>query len=296
MLKRYKGTEGRRLAYETYDRLLEMWGVDKKELDINTRYGKTHLITAGSRENPPLLLFHGVGDNSAMMWTYNAAELSKHYYLMAVDAIGGSGKSEPDERYYNGVDQTLWIDDVLNGLGIDKTYIAGVSYGSYLTQLYAIERPERVYKAVCMAGAIALNTLKGNGMRGMLVFIPEALFPSEKNAMKLIKKLCGSNTAVFTDNKVLLQHWLYLLKYFNNRCMMMHKLKKFDEKQVAGIREKILVMIGDCDKIAYSPEVVKMLEEHGIRHHIIKDTGHAINHERAEFVNSEMIKFFSGCV
>ena len=295
-MNRYKSAEGRRLVYETYDKLLEMWGVDKQEKDIDTRYGKTHVIVAGSSEKPPLLLFHGVGDNSAMMWIYNAAELSKHYYLVAVDALGGSGKSEPDERYYKGFDQTLWIDDVLDELDIAKTYVAGVSYGSYLTQLYTIERPDRVYKAVCMAGAIALDTMKGNGMKGMLVFLPEALFPSEKNAIKLIKKLCGSNTAAFIDNKALMMHWLYLLKSFNNRCMTMHKLKKFSEKQIAGIRGKTLVMIGDRDKIAYAPEVVKMLEEHNIRHYIVEDTGHAINHERADFVNAQMIKFFGECV
>lgn len=294
MLNRYKGSEGRQLVFGSYDKLLKMWGVDKTELDVETRFGKTHVITAGSRENPPLLLFHGVGDNSALMWIYNAKELSKHFYIMAVDAIGGSGKSEPDERYYKGFDQTLWIDDVLAALKVEKTNIAGVSYGSYLTQLYAIERPEKVDKIICMAGAIALkDIIKGNGMSSMLIFLPEALFPSEKNAAKLMKKLCGSNSRVFTENKDLMQHWFYLLKYFNNRSMMYHKLKKFNQEQVNGISEKTYVLIGDCDRIAYAPVVVKMLEDYKIKHKILKHTGHGINHEQAEIINKEIINFFA---
>lgn len=293
MLNRYKGPEGRQLVFDSYDRLLKAWDVDKTELDLETRFGKTHVITAGNRENPPLLLFHGVGDNSALMWIYNAKELAKHFYIMAVDAIGGSGKSEPDERYYKGFDQTLWIDDVLDGLKVNKTNIAGVSYGSYLTQLYAIERPERVDKIICMAGAIALKDLKGKGMRVMLVFLPEALFPSEKNAMKLMKKLCGANSRVFTENRDLMQHWFYLLKYFNNRSMMYHKLKKFDQEQVTGIKDKTFVLIGDCDKIAYGQQVVKMLEDYHIKHKILKDTGHGINHEQAETINKEIINFLN---
>lgn len=296
MFSRYKSAKGRQLIFDSYGRLLEMWGIDKVESDIETRFGKTHVITAGSRENPPLLLFHGVGDNSALMWIYNSKELAKHFYIMAVDAIGGSGKSEPEEQYFKGFDQTLWIDDVLSELNVDKINIAGVSYGSYLTQLYAIERPERVDKIVCMAGAIAVEDLKSNGMRMLLTFLPEALFPSEKNAKKLMNKLCGSNSKVFTENTDLMQHWLYLLKYFNNRSMMYHKLKRFSKKQIVGIREKTFVLLGDCDRLAYHPKVIKSLEDNRIKYKIIKDTGHGINHEQAELINNEIINFLNSHV
>ena len=62
---------------------------------IPTTYGDTHIITAGSPDQPPLLLLHGTGDNAAMMWIYNMEELSRSFYVIAVDNIGGSGKSEP---------------------------------------------------------------------------------------------------------------------------------------------------------------------------------------------------------
>ena len=71
MVERFKSLEGKQLIYESYDRLLELWGVDKEELDIETMYGKTHIIISGNRANYPLLLIHGTGDNSAMMWLYN---------------------------------------------------------------------------------------------------------------------------------------------------------------------------------------------------------------------------------
>lgn len=62
MVKRFKSLEGKHLVYESYDKLLELWEVDKEEQDIETRYGKTHIIIFGNKANPSLLLFHGSGD------------------------------------------------------------------------------------------------------------------------------------------------------------------------------------------------------------------------------------------
>lgn len=40
-----------------------------------------HIITAGKPENPPLLLFNGTGDHSALMWIFNARVLSASYHV-----------------------------------------------------------------------------------------------------------------------------------------------------------------------------------------------------------------------
>lgn len=123
--------------------------------NILTSYGSTHIIITGIKTNPPLLLFHGVGDNSAMMWLYNIERLYEHFYVIAVDAIGGSGRSEPNEHYYRSFDQTIWLDEILEHLQMDEVNIAEVSYGAYLAYHYAIMRPFKVRKIVCMAGRVA---------------------------------------------------------------------------------------------------------------------------------------------
>lgn len=89
MRPRYKTENGQRLIYESYDRLLAGLSVPLEQQNIPTTYGITHIITAGSSENPPLLLLHGTGDNAAMMWVYNMEELSQAFYVIAIDNIGG---------------------------------------------------------------------------------------------------------------------------------------------------------------------------------------------------------------
>lgn len=289
-MKRYKSLSGEQLIVESYNILLRSWETDYQEKDIATSYGFTHVIIVGDQQRPPLLLFHGTADNSAMMWIYNINELSKQYYIIAVDAIGGSGKSEPNEEYYKSFNQVTWIDEILTDLQIDHTNICGVSYGAYLAYHYTLERPNKVNKAVCLAGRIPSSQYEVI-TKMMTAFLPEALFPSEKNCKKLLRKLSGTNYAVFEENEVLMNHWYYLLKYFNNKSMMQHKIEINSDLELSDLREKVLFLIGEHDRLTNYPKAIKRLEDNQLHYQIIDNAGHAINHEQAELINKEIIAF-----
>lgn len=222
-MKRFKSNHGQKLVYASYDRLLSAWTVPYEQHTISTSYGITHVVTAGSSDLPPLLLLHGTGDNVAMMWIYNVEQLSRNFHIIAVDNIGGSGKSEPNDKYAREFNQATWLDKVLEAMNVDAVYIAGVSYGAYLAYHYAIVRPDRVNKIVCLAGSIAGSQFEVMS-KMMRAFLPEALFPSERNVRSLLRKLCGTHADAFENNPELMQHWFYLLKYFNNRSMMKHAI------------------------------------------------------------------------
>ncbi|OIB02429.1 alpha/beta hydrolase [Paenibacillus sp. LC231] len=289
-MKRFKSDNGQKLVYESYDRLMAGWTVPYEQHHISTSYGMTHVITAGSSDLPPLLLLHGTGDNVAMMWIYNVAELSRNFHIIAVDNIGGSGKSEPNDRYAHDFNQAKWLDEILEAMNVDATYIAGVSYGAYLAYHYAIVRPDRVRKIVCLAGGIAgsQSELMSKMMRA---FLPEALFPSERSVRKLLRKLCGTNADAFENHTDLMQHWFYLLKHFNNRSMMKHTITIHSSADIQTIRSKTLFVIGEQDLLSYYPKAVARLEANGMRYRLVPGAGHAINHEMPDLVHEEIIGF-----
>lgn len=291
MISRYKKIEGKQLIYHSYDELLRLWCVDKKELDVDTSFGKTHVITSGRPENPPVILFHGVGDDSAIMWIYNIKELVVHFFVIAIDTIGGPGKSEPNERYFMNFEQSLWIDEILDFFNINKTNIIGVSNGSYIAQYYSIKKPERVNKVICMAGSIITKKSPNPIFRMMKVFLPEALFPTKKNVRKLLAKMCGPNYNVFTDNPALFLHWYYLLKYFNNKSMMYHKLTRFTSEEIATLRDKSIFLIGDSDRLVYHPNSIDALTENNLNYQIIEKAGHGINHEQSDIINKIIVHY-----
>jgi pimeloyl-ACP methyl ester carboxylesterase len=219
------------------------------------------------------------------MWIYNARALSEHFRIYAVDTIGGPGKSEPNAEYFKAYDQIRWIDELLDALKIERTYAAGVSNGAYLTTHYFIKRPERVIRAVCMSGA------GGGSMLRMLAFVPAALFPTERNIKKLLKKLCGPNTAGLTDNAEILRHWEYLLKYFNTRSMMYQKTVRFKDEELKTLSGRALFLIGESDGLIKLPGDLEKLERNHIGYKVIKNAGHALNHQQPELINREIVDF-----
>lgn len=290
MVKRFKSPEGKQLIYESYDRLLERWEVNKEEQDIETGYGKTHVIISGDQANPPLLLFHGSGDNSVMMWLFNIKELAKHFYIMAVDSLGGAGKSEPNESYPKKFDLAVWIDNILDILHINKTNMAGVSYGGYMSLAYTVKNPDRVSKIVCMANYPSVKGIKSYLLilRSVKTFFPEVLNPTEENAIKLFQKLTGPNFDVSSVDKEMMKHWLYILKYSR---LAKNKVTHFDNEAMSIFRDKALFLIGDCDRVIFHPSVIKILSDNNLNYTIIKNTGHAINHEQPELINRGIIDF-----
>lgn len=279
----------------SYDKLLKLWNVDLEERDLTTSYGMTHVILCGKEHLPPLVLFHGVGDNSALMWVYNAKALSEHFRVIAIDTIGGPGKSRPNENYNATFDVVQWIDEVLSLLSIfslQKVYIAGVSNGTYLAQKYAASRPDQVIKLVCMAGSLPIGNF-GSMKVMMKVFLPEALFPTNNNITRLLRKLTGANHRIFTDDPTLFEHYCYLLKGFNNMAMRYHKIVHFNEEQIRAIRDKTLYLFGEDDPFAQLGGKEALLQ-FKMNAQFFPQVGHGINHEIADQVNEILIGYLLG--
>ena len=297
MVKRYKSEKGGKRILETYDALLEKWDVEYNETDVATRYGTTHVIKAGDPKNPPLVLFHGVGDDAAMMWVKNAKAWAQKFMVYAVDTMGGPGKSVPGENYGKGFEQCLWLDDMLDALKLDRVNMAGVSNGAYITQLYGAKRPERTLKLVCMAGALRRGDREPGFfelMGSMKVFFPEALFPTKKNMIKLLDKLCGGNSAKYVTDTEVMAHWEALLKNFSKTAMTFHRLIPLSAEETAGLRGRTLFLIGDKDPIAYSAESESFLKENSMDYVIIENAGHSLNYELSGKVNSLVEDFILG--
>jgi pimeloyl-ACP methyl ester carboxylesterase len=287
-MKQYRSKKAGENINRTYDKLLAEWNITKEERMVPTSYGSTHVIICGREDGLPLMMFHGVGDDSALMWIYNAKALGEHFRLYAVDTIGGPGKSNMGEGYRKGFDAVTWIDEVIAGLKLERLSLIGVSHGSYLVQLYTLNRLEKIDKAICISGTVPVGE-EGSHMKNMMkIFLPEALFPTKRNVRKLLVKLSGDHVEVFTENKTIMEHYRWLLKGFNNMAMGQHKIKKFSEQEVGQIRDKTIYLVGTEDpfqKIGGE----KILKDCHMNVKFFKGAGHGLNHELAEEINRIII-------
>lgn len=291
-VKVFKSKEWQEKVSASYDVLLKQWNTPVEQIEVPTTYGSTHVNVFGKRDGKPLVLFHGVGDNSALMWIYNAAALAEHFCVYSIDTIGGPGKSVPNDKYDKDFGDAKWIDEVLDYFGLKDVNIAGVSNGGYLTQYYTLMRSERVKKAMAMASGIPTSSGLEMMKIMMKIFMPEALFPTEKNVRKLLMKLAGKNHAVFTENHDIFEHYRCLLKGFNNMAMGNHKIIKFSDKQIAQIKGKCMYLMGEEDPFA-KMGARQLLEKYDMNAAFFPITGHGINHEISAEVNARMIEYFS---
>jgi pimeloyl-ACP methyl ester carboxylesterase len=145
----YKSDAGARVVRERYLDFLKRWPVAHQQLRVPTRQGDTFIIACGEETAPVLLLFHGGATNSAM-WIFDIAAWSAHFRVYAVDMIGEAGLSAPSRPPLNSDAYALWLDDVMEGIGIARASIVGVSLGGWLALDYATRRPERIESLAVM--------------------------------------------------------------------------------------------------------------------------------------------------
>lgn len=194
----FKSEESRIALMQFYDRMLSFWPVAHAEQDIQTRFGMTHVITAGDLSLPPCVLLHGAASN-AVTWIADAAVLSQHFHIIAPDLPGEVGKSTPVRPSWRDASYALWLEDVLNGLNVGKATVVGLSLGGWAALRFAVEYPGRVERMVLMSpagivparlGAVVRSIFyalsKGGGKMQRMVFGDEKVPPEIKTFFSLI--------------------------------------------------------------------------------------------------------------
>ncbi|WP_339802677.1 alpha/beta hydrolase [Paenibacillus sp. FSL R5-0744] len=290
MVNSFKNAKAQERVWHSYEQMIEQWPIPLEELDVPTTYGLTHCILAGQKNNPPLLLFHGVGDNSAVMWILNIEELSKHFYCIAIDTLGGPGKSIPTEQFNKQkFEQVKWINEIAMYLNIDVFNIAGVSNGAYIAFNYATKQPDKVNRVVCLEGGMVTAPFKAMIQTLMMMF-PEILIPTDRNLLKVLKKLSAPHSPLFDNHPALAAHLILLMRTHNQQAMFVHKLHPYDKNAAVAVRDKLYFLVGE-HALKQSKDFIKILEDGKFYYQVIPHAGHGINHEQPDRVNTEIINF-----
>ncbi|BBD37619.1 hypothetical protein Amn_24990 [Aminobacter sp. Y103A] len=139
----FKSDAARDRVLDDYDALLARWPVSYESRFIDTEFGKAHLIASGNPTASPLVLLHGGGGN-ATMWFHNITALAATFRVYALDIIGDVGRSTGARPAYASGGHVRWLAQVLDGIGLGQTALAGASFGSWLAADFALKHPERV--------------------------------------------------------------------------------------------------------------------------------------------------------
>jgi len=146
----YKSLAGKSEIMALYDAVLARWPVAHETFHLPTRHGDTFVIASGDQSTPPLVLLHGSASN-AVSWVGDVVEYSRRFRVYAPDLPGEPGKSAENRPAWDGPGFAEWLEDVLDGLKVQKTALLGISQGGWTALRFATTRPERVTRLVLLA-------------------------------------------------------------------------------------------------------------------------------------------------
>lgn len=143
----YKSQAGGEEILAFYNQILNRWPLPSKHVNIPTSYGNTFVIESGNPSGDPVVLLHGTASNSAS-WMGDVATYGKQFHVYAVDMPGEPGNSDSARFSWAGPAFHLWLDEVLNGLALEKVILIGMSLGAWTAVDYALYQPDRIKQTV----------------------------------------------------------------------------------------------------------------------------------------------------
>ncbi len=140
----------------------------------------------------PLLLIHGIGDNSAT-WLPVMRRLARHHTVIAPDLLG-HGASDKPRADYSVAAYANGMRDLLGVLGIDRVTLVGHSFGGGVAMQFAYQFPERSERLVLVA--------TGGVEKAVTPFLRAVSVPGAHHAL-LAPKLPGGRTGIRLGLKVM---------------------------------------------------------------------------------------------
>lgn len=249
----FKTEAGGREILRRYEQNLAHWPVPAEQLRVPTREGDTFVLVCGPEDAPPLLLLHGSGSN-AMMWMGDVTAWAQHFRVHAIDMIGEPGLSAPARPPLDSPAYALWLDDVLDHLGLEHAAVTGASLGGWLALDYATRRPDRVEK-------LALLCPGGVGRQKVGVLLKALLYKpfGQWGLRRSIKAVAG------VDARATPEIAEYLTLMFTHFLPRRDRLPVFPDEALRKLTMPVLVIVGAHDA---------MLDSHGTARRI----NHAVPH------------------
>jgi pimeloyl-ACP methyl ester carboxylesterase len=185
----YKSLEGERAILDLYDRFLRRMDVVFEDRTVATRFGATHVLVTGPEQGLPVVITHGGNSvNPQGLRCLEPLLRQGRYRVYAPDTIGHPGKSAQVRLSSGDESYGQWLNDVMDGLNLEKAACIGGSFGAGIILRLAACAPRRITKmALFVPSGIVAVPMASMVFRIGLPYLGYLVFPSRERMGRAVE-------------------------------------------------------------------------------------------------------------
>lgn len=272
-----------------YDQRATAWPVASEAKLVDTFLGQTFVRISGAVGAPPLVLLSG-SVFSSLMWIPNIEALSRQYRTYAVDNIYDSGRSVYTRAPKNAEDLVHWLDELFSALELgNRINLMGLSYGSWLTHLYALRFPQRLEKIVLLAHPAIVSMNVGFILRFLRCFISPGYLAHFGYWLLQDAAQKDAQSRKLVD--IGLEEMGLAGRCFKPKMVITPRMMK--DKELRELRGPALFLLGEHEKTFSSQKALRRLRRVGphLQAALIPQAGHDLSFAQAQLVNEKVLDF-----
>jgi pimeloyl-ACP methyl ester carboxylesterase len=282
---RFRNETARDRYLTAYENALAAWPTRPTELDIETRYGSTHVLASGQTSGSPIVLIHAVAVASPS-WYPNIAALVVDHQVFAVDTIGDVGMSAQTARVRTGADMAAWLDDVLAALDLHGAHLVGLSYGGWVALNQACRAPGRLASVTAVDPVGAIGRAQGTFLLKILPDSILALAKSDHALHRLLRRLNNGTTPA----QPLLDLSVTGLRTFRAKQPYPRRIS---DEDLQGIHTPTLMLFCGRSPVNHAQRASQRSRDRiaGVATEVIPDAGHMLPVEQPALFAAQVLDF-----
>ncbi|MFD3157309.1 alpha/beta fold hydrolase [Haloimpatiens sp. FM7330] len=282
----YKNDEYKQNIIKMYNKFKAKSKVDYEDKYIDTKFGKTHILTAGNENSDSIIIFHGGNmiNTNTLFWFDKLAE---KYRIIAPDYLGHPGLSEEKVLNSNNDDYANWIVEIMDNFKLEKVNVIGPSFGGGVALNFAKYYPNKIEKMVLIAPSSI-----GNGsylkMFSKLIFpmLKYKIKPSQENLYKSVYPMFLHNV----DEDV-----LEVTSLIYQGVKIQNKMPKMiSNKDLINFNSPVFLIACENDIFFPAKKIIpraKKIFANLKRTKEIRNSGHSMNKDNLNLCIDEIISF-----
>ena len=273
----FRSEQGKQEFSNWYNRIHQQSKLSYDLRDLQTRFGNTRVAVGGNPEGHPVVFIHGWSGNG-MLWeiTGSLHSMAARYHIHLVDVIGQPNNSSLVTPPVRSAGYGIWLNEVLDGLGLESCSFVGMSFGGFQIVKLAQVSPERIRHAIFMAPAGFTGLKIRPGLIGAAA--RAVICPKQANIEHFVRNNIVGNSDSFTPDQLeeIVRMFHISFKYFRPGAQVPYV---FSDDELRAVKAPSLLFCGELDALFSPQKTMARTRKHLpllVDAHLLPGLGHAL--------------------